>query len=122
MASEITQAAVLILRAKALETYGVMKGIYQRPAQQGDAEALATHALNLAQYEGAMLTVQQYFNNAEQPPPEEPDELVFEPEAEVSEEERPPPRVIGPEDSESMRRTMEAHAATRAAKEVDGES
>lgn len=114
MSSETTQAAVLILRAKALEAYSVIKGIYERPAEVGDAEKIAAQALNLAQYEGAMLTVQQYFNNANQPPPNEPD--VGAPEPAVEE---PPPRVIGPEDSESMRRTLAAHEATRAAEEQD---
>ena len=60
-----------------------------------------------------MLTLQQYFNNAQQPPPDEPD--VGAPESEPEPEE-PPPRVIGPEDSVSMRNTLAVHEATKAAK------
>ena len=61
MASETTQAAILILRAKALEVYGVLKDLYAKQAEMGDSEKIASHALNLAQLEGAMLTLQQYF-------------------------------------------------------------
>ena len=109
MASETTQAAILILRAKAIEIYGVLKDLYAKQAELGDSEKIASHALQLAQYEVAIITLQQYFNNAEQPPPDEPDVGIPEQEEE--------PRIVGPEDSESMRRTMEAHAATRAEQE-----
>ena len=109
MASETTQAAILILRAKALETYGVIKDLYAKQSEPGDSDKIATYALSLAQYEGAMVTLEQYFNNAQQPPPE-PD---------VDAPEEPEGKVIGPEDSATMRRTMEVHEATRAAKERD---
>ncbi len=115
MGVETTQAAILILKAKALEAYGVIKGIHERPAQQGDAEKIAAQALILAQYEGAMLTVQQYFNNIEQPPPDELPAVTPEPEP----EEDPERRVLGPEDSETLRRTLAVHEATRASKERD---
>jgi len=105
MASETTQAAILILRAKALEVYGVIKDLYAKQAEVGDAEKIAAHSLNLAQYEGAMITLQQYFNNEQQPPPAEPDVGIPEPEEQS--------RVIGPEDSETMRRTMAVHESTR---------
>ena len=113
MAAESTQAAILILRAKALETYGIIKDMHRRPPEQGDADKIAAHALNLAQYEGAMLTLQQYFASDEEPVYQEPTVV------EVEEEEPPTPRVIGPEDSETMRRTLAAHASTNAAKEED---
>ena len=108
MASETTQAAILILRAKALESYGVIKDLYAKQSEPGDSDKIATYALSLAQYEGAMVTLEQYFNNAQQPPPAEPD---------VGAPEEPEGKVIGPEDSATMRRTMEVHEATRAAQE-----
>lgn len=117
MASETTQAAILILRAKAVEMYGVLKDLYAKQAEVGDSEKIAAHALNLAQLEGAMLTLQQYFNNAQQAPPEEPD--VGAPEDEESDEDEMPGRILGPEDSDTLRRTLEVHASTKAAAESD---
>jgi hypothetical protein len=116
MASETTQAAILILRAKALESYGILKDLYTKQAAMGDSDKIATQALALAQYEGAMITLQQYFNNANQPPPDEPD-VGADPEEEQDIE--PSPRVIGPEDSATMKRTMQVHESTKAAKRQD---
>ena len=112
MASETTQAAILILRAKAVEIYGVLKDLYAKQAEIGDSEKIASHALNLAQLEGAMLTLQQYFNNEQQLPPDEPD-------VGAPEEEEESAYVLGPEDSDTLRRTLEVHASTKAAAESD---
>ena len=67
-----------------------------------------------------MLTLQQYFNNAQQAPPEEPD--VGAPEDEEDAEDEEPVRVLGPEDSETLRRTLEVQESTRAANEEADES
>jgi len=60
MSQEILNSAIMQLRAKALEVYGVIKDIYRRPAQEGDADKIATLSLKLAQLEGGMITLQQY--------------------------------------------------------------
>lgn len=60
MSQEILNAAIMQLRAKALEAYGVIKDIYQRPSAEGDADKIAALSLKLAQLEGGMLTLQQY--------------------------------------------------------------
>lgn len=72
MAAEITEAAISLLRAKALEVFGVIKDIYARPSEEGDADKIANYALKLVQYEGAMLTLQQYFGKVQQPAPAAP--------------------------------------------------
>ncbi len=60
MTEETLNAAISLLRSKALETYGIMKDIYARPAELGDVDLLAKHSLQLAQLEGGLLTLQQY--------------------------------------------------------------
>ena len=60
MTEEILQAAILKLRSKALEQYGIIKDIYHRPAVSDSVDRIAQHALNLAQIEGAIITLQQY--------------------------------------------------------------
>ena len=60
MSQEILNAAIMQLRSKALEAYGVIKDMYQRPSQEGDADKIATLSLRLAQLEGGMITLQQY--------------------------------------------------------------
>lgn len=95
MAKETSDAAVLQLRANALEAFGIIKDIYARPAQDGDVEKIAIQALKLAQFEGAMLTLQQYFGQSEQPasPSPEPDR---------------PPMVVTEEMSPTLSRTNTA--------------
>ena len=65
-AEETTKAAILQLRAKALEAYGVIKDLYNSPSKEGDADKIASAAFKLAQYEGAMITLQQYMPNLRQ--------------------------------------------------------
>ena len=60
MTEEILQAAILKLRSKALEQYGIIKDIYHRPAVSDSVDKIAQHAINLAQVEGAIITLQQY--------------------------------------------------------------
>ena len=114
MPKETTQAAILILRAKALETYGVIKELHQQQAESGHAEKISTLALSLAQYEGAMITLQQYFDNPQHMPPAAPDIPT-----DLAPATEPEPRIIGPEDSASMRRVMEVQEAARKAKRTD---
>jgi hypothetical protein len=60
MTEETIDAAILLLRARALESYGIIKDIYARDAQEGDVELLAQRALQVANLEAGMLTLQQY--------------------------------------------------------------
>jgi hypothetical protein len=92
MAKETPSAAVLQLRSKALEAYGIIKDICARPAEEGDVDKIAHQSLKLAQFEGAMLTLQQYFGQDEQ-------SLVPSPEPER------PPRVVTEAMSPTLRRT-----------------
>jgi len=92
MAKETSDAAILQLRAKALEAFGIIKDIYARPAEEGDVDKIANQALKLAQYEGAMLTLQQYFGTAVPAIPTPPVPID------------PPPRVVTEEMSPTLRR------------------
>ena len=60
MTEEILQAAILKLRSRALEQYGIIKDIYHRPAAKDSVDRIASHALMLAQIEGAVVTLQTY--------------------------------------------------------------
>ena len=97
MTEEILQAAILKLRSKALEQYGIIKDLYHRPAESDTVDKIAQHALNLAQIEGAVVTLQQYsqslskqtedelISNTPEEPPQVTDEQS-EPEAIAGEE------------------------------------
>tara|TARA_Y100000592_G_C5346078_1_gene256587 strand:- start:68 stop:436 length:369 start_codon:yes stop_codon:yes gene_type:complete len=63
MTEELLQAAILRLRAKALEHYGMIKDLYHNPASEKTVDDICSHAVALAQYEGAMLTLQGYSAN-----------------------------------------------------------
>ena len=91
MTEEILQAAILKLRSKALEQYGIIKDIYHRPAVSDSVDRIAQHALNLAQIEGAIITLQQYSESlAKQTEAEEISNApVTEEEPEESEEPKP---------------------------------
>ena len=60
MTDETLEAAILTLRAQALNALGMMKDLARRPTEVDAVEKLALHATRLAQLEGAMLTLQQY--------------------------------------------------------------
>tara|TARA_E500000305_G_scaffold103951_1_gene99844 strand:+ start:396 stop:737 length:342 start_codon:yes stop_codon:yes gene_type:complete len=60
MTDETMQAAILYLRSQAFERLGRMKDIARRPTTAEDVNQISTLAAQLAQLEGAMLTLQQY--------------------------------------------------------------
>jgi len=60
MTDETIEATILNLRAKALEVFGLMKEMAQRPSAEGDVTALSQYSAQLAQLEGALITLQQY--------------------------------------------------------------
>lgn len=101
MTEEIINAAIMQLRARATESYGIMKDMCHQPAQEGDMDRLTQQALRLAQLEGAMLTLQQYSPNLIEALKERP------PEEEAEEE-----NIVTPEMSPTMARVAAVHEAS----------
>jgi len=60
MTEEILNSAILQLKAKATERFGIIKDLYHRPATTDTADQIVQHAIALAQLEGALVTLQQY--------------------------------------------------------------
>jgi hypothetical protein len=95
MTEEILQAAIMKLRAKATERFGIIKDLYHRPATVETTDQIVQHAIAMAQLEGAMVTLQQYSgalakqtgDETESNTPEEPPTEV---EVEEEPEEEPP--------------------------------
>ena len=86
MTEEILTAAIMQLRSKATERFGIIKDLYHRPATTGTTDQIVQHAVALAQLEGALVTLQQYSgalsqqteNEAISNEPEEPTEVEAE--------------------------------------------
>jgi len=105
-AVETLNAAILQLRAKALESYGVMKDLGLQEGTEGNAERVANQALKLAQYEGALVTLQRNIASIlESKKEEEESEDVEDAEEEES-------RVVTPDMSPTLRRTTAAKPFT----------
>jgi hypothetical protein len=107
MAKETSEAAILQLRAKALEVYGIIKDTLAKPAEEGDADKIAVQALKLAQFEGGMLTLQQYFASATPDPAAAPGAPA------------PPPVVITEEMSPTLRNTNAVKKGTPRKKKAE---
>lgn len=91
MTDETMQATILYLRSQCLERLGRMKDIARRPTGQDDVATLSSLAAQLAQLEGAMLTLQQYAPSIIAAGTEAlRADLTTEVEVEESEEEDPP--------------------------------
>lgn len=60
MTEDILNAAVQKLRAAALEQYALIKDVYHQPATGDTVNIICNAASQLAQLEGAMITLQQY--------------------------------------------------------------
>jgi predicted Zn-dependent peptidase len=113
MTEEILQAAILKLRSKALEQYGIIKDIYHRPAVSDSVDRIAQHALNLAQIEGAIITLQQYSEGlAKQTEAEEISNTPEEP-PQVTDEQSEPEAIAG---EELLKRSPTARKQARANK------
>ena len=112
MTEEILQAAILKLRSKALEQYGIIKDIYHRPAASDSVDRIAQHALNLAQVEGAIITLQQYSESLAKQT--EAEEISNAPVTEEQPEENQEPEPISGE--ELLKRSPTARKATRTKK------
>jgi hypothetical protein len=61
MSKEIAHSSILYLKAKALESYGIIKDLLKQAPETGATEKIAQQAIVLARLEGAMITMQQYF-------------------------------------------------------------
>ena len=102
MTEEILQAAIMKLRARATERFGIIKDLYHRPATTETTDQIVQHAIALAQLEGAMVTLQQYSgalakqtedeaeSNVPAEPGEPPTEVEAEEEPDEEEEAQPP--------------------------------
>tara|TARA_B100001094_G_scaffold287163_1_gene302516 strand:+ start:262 stop:642 length:381 start_codon:yes stop_codon:yes gene_type:complete len=110
MTEEILQAAIMKLRAKATERFGIIKDLYHRPATVETTDQIVQHALALAQLEGAMVTLQQYSGalakqteaEADSNTPEEPPTEV---EVEEEEKEEPEQPLKQPDHDDLMKRS-----------------
>lgn len=60
MTEDILSAAIQKLRGLALEQFALAKDALHQPATEETVSNISTHAINLAQLEGAMITLQQY--------------------------------------------------------------
>jgi hypothetical protein len=95
MTEEILQAAIMKLRAKATERFGIIKDVYHRPATTETTDQIVQHSIALAQLEGAMVTLQQYSGALAK---QTDDEAVSNAPAEVEE---PPTEVEAEEEPEA---------------------
>jgi|7_EtaG_2_1085326.scaffolds.fasta_scaffold05071_8 hypothetical protein len=102
MSKNILDASILLLRSRALESYGIIKDALNAPAEEGIADKIAAQALRLAQFEGGMITLQQYHDGLLQPSDPQPEPEP--PEAE------PPRNVVRPEQSAALRRSLKQQA------------
>ena len=102
MTEEILQAAIMKLRARATERFGIIKDLYHRPATTETTDQIVQHAIALAQLEGAMVTLQQYSGAlAKQTEDEASANTPEEPPTEVEVEEEPDP----PDHDDLMKRS-----------------
>ena len=97
MTEEGLNASILRLQSFVVETYGRIKDIYKREQQDGDVDKIAQLGMKLANYEGALLTLQGYkadiVKSAEVAPEDpEPEEEPEEKESEIIVDEAPPVR------------------------------
>jgi outer membrane biosynthesis protein TonB len=131
MSVEILNSAIMQLRGKAQEIYGIIKDIHRRPSQEGDADKIMTLSLKLAQIEGGLVTLEQYSPEivrsvaAERAAQAAAEKAAPEPEEEPPEEKPPEePKVVGHkelmEQSPTYRKSIEKEQLkSRAKKKKD---
>jgi hypothetical protein len=100
MTEEGLNAALLRLQSMTIETYGRMKDIYRREQQESDVDLIATLSMKLANYEGALLTLQQYKNDIIQSAKDNPAPVAVTPPVSETQTEPPPDGEISGEDLE----------------------
>jgi hypothetical protein len=69
MNDEIINAALMRLKSKALEHYGLLKSTYQDGHGTDTVDEMCKHAIAMVQFEGAMITLQQYAAALNEAPP-----------------------------------------------------
>ena len=131
MTEEILQAAILKLKSKAMEQYGLLKQAYHSPADEGTVDKICRHALHLVEFEGAMLTLQQYSGAIMQSPSppqqaapqQEEGVLAAEPEEEEAEDDEDPEgyQIDGPiRGEELMKRSATYRRSAKSPKTTKG--
>ena len=117
MSKEIANSSILYLKAKALESYGIIKDLLKQTPETGVTEKIAQQAIALARIEGAMITMQQYFGEG-LPPESENEKKVEETPASAEPEPEEPQEslVITEERSPTMRRTNKKQKILEASK------
>ena len=83
MTEDVLNAAIQKLRAAALEQYALIKDTYHQPMNGDTVNVICNAASSLAQFEGAMVTLQQY---AEQLASRTPAEIAANGEEEIEEQ------------------------------------
>ena len=109
---EIANSAALTLKAKALESYGIIKDLLSQKPEPGISDQVATAALQLVQYEGAALTLQQYFSEGLLGE----EETLQAPPADTDNEEVEKPLVVTAEGSPTYKRSLEKEKIKKTAK------
>jgi hypothetical protein len=129
MAKDLIDASILHLRARALEQFSIIKGIVGRPTQELDMDKLSGHVMKLAQFENAMVTLQQYRPHLAEVAEQVATQVEVEEDAVVAPVLEPaqrhdsgdPPRHVTPDQSPTLRRSQE-HLKKKRAPENDDES
>ena len=94
MTEDVLNAAILRMRAKALENFALIKDLYHRPATRETVDQICSLSLALAQYEGAMITLQQYATNLSSLTENEKKHTIVEMQKEVEEIEAEEPEEL----------------------------
>jgi len=94
MTEDVLNAAILRMRAKALENFALIKDLYHRPATRETVDQICSLSLALAQYEGAMITLQQYAANLSSLTENEKKHTIVEMQKEVEEIEAEEPEEL----------------------------
>jgi hypothetical protein len=132
MSVEVLNSAIMQLRGKAQEIYGVIKDIHRRPSEEGDADKIMTLSLRLAQIEGGLVTIEQYAPEivrsveAEKAAVQAQAAAIPAPEGPPQEEPEPEKDSIGHDElmkrSPTYRKAMEKEKIKAAAKKKRGKS
>lgn len=108
---EVSMAASLMLKAKAMESYAMIKDLLLAPTEEGHSEKIASAAMQLVQYEGAALTLQQYFGDGV------PEGEAADPHSATAQDsEADEPLVVTEERSPTYRRALEKEKIKKTAK------
>ena len=109
MNHKLYEAAILRLKSNALESLATLEQVLNSPRPgPGMVNEVVEHSLNLVQYEGAMLSLQQYF----QPRPPGPHPGPATPTG--------PPKVVTPDMSPTYKKSLADQKIRETAKKTKG--